>query len=270
MRTIAVYRPGKAFPSFSVTGTQCQLRCEHCQGRFLKGMAPADGPQGLLALADDLRSQGGTGFLLSGGCDAHGKVPLLPYADAVRKIKTTTQLMVNIHPGLVSEEEAGILASSLADRVSFDLVLDEDVIRHRMHLDRSPDDNLRSFSALCRAFPGRVAPHVLLGTGREERELEAVREACREDVPCVILLSLVGEKVDDWEGRLLRAVEEARRHDRTVLMGCMRPRGNPELEMKALEAGAAGMASPSAGTMKRIKERGWSVEERQYCCALHR
>ncbi|MHC1679715.1 MAG: radical SAM protein [Methanomassiliicoccales archaeon] len=270
MRTIAVYRPGKAFPSFSVTGAQCQLMCEHCQGRFLKGMVPISGPEELLALAEDVRSHGGTGFLLSGGCDAQGKVPLLPYVDAVRKIKTTTELMVNVHPGLVSEDEAGILASSLADRVSFDLVLDENVIRQRMHLDSSPEDHLRSFRAICQALPGRVAPHILLGTGREERELEAVKEACQEDVPCVILLSLVGEKVDDREGRLLRAVQDARQHGRTVLIGCMRPRGEPDLEMRALEAGAEGIALPSSETLKRIRERGWKVEERRYCCALHR
>lgn len=270
MRTIAVYRPGKAFPSFSVTGDQCQLLCEHCQGRFLKGMAPVTGTERLLALADNLCSQGGTGFLLSGGCDTQGKVPLLPYTEAIRKIKTTTQLMVNLHPGLVSEDEADILASSLADRVSFDLVLDEDVIRRRMHLGRTPDDHLRSFRALCHAFPGKVAPHVLLGTGTEVAEMEAIRAACRENVPCVILLALMGEMVEGLEGRLLRGVEEARSHGRAVLIGCMRPRGNPRLETMALEAGAAGIASPSAGTLKRIRERGWAVEERQYCCALHR
>ncbi len=270
MRTITVYRPGRAFPSVSVTGERCQLLCEHCHGRFLKGMAPVAGPGDLLALAEDLRSQGGTGFLLSGGCDTNGKVPLLPYMGTVHRIKSTTGLLVNLHPGLVSREEADLLARSLADRASFDLVLDPEVIRSRMHLDRTPEDYLDSFHSLCRAFPGRVAPHVLLGPGREGYEQEAVREACREEVPCVILLSLVGEKVDDRQGRSLRAVKEVRDHGRTALLGCMRPRGDPDLEMSSLEAGAQGLASPSAETMKRMKERGWRVEERRYCCALHR
>jgi hypothetical protein len=270
MRTIAVYRPGKDFPSVSVTGERCELLCEHCQGRFLKGMAPVDGGDELLALAEGIVSKGGTGFLLSGGCDGTGKVPLLPYVQAVRRIKTTTQLMVNLHPGLVSGKEAELLAASLADRVSFDLVLDQEVIRSRMHLDRTPEDYLDSFHEICRAFPGRVAPHVLLGTGKEDNELEAVRQACREDIPCVILLSLVGGKVPDREGRLLRAVKEARGLNRAVLLGCMRPRGDPDLEMKVLEEGAEGIASPSAETIKRMRERGWKVEERRYCCALHR
>ena len=270
MRTISVYRPGRSFPSVSVTDAKCQLLCEHCRGRFLEGMRPIAGPQELLALAGELRSRGGTGLLLSGGCDAEGKVPLLPFVEAVREIKTTTDLLVNVHPGLVSAEEAERMALSLADRVSFDLVLDPDTIRARMHLARAPDDYLDSYRALCRAFPGRVAPHVLQGIGKEEHELEAVREACREDVPCLILLSLVGDKVPDREGRLLRGVEEARRCHRPVLLGCMRPRGLPDLEMSALEAGAEGIASPSSETMKKIRERGWKIEERSVCCALHR
>lgn len=270
MRTIAVYRPGTAFPSISVTGGECQLQCEHCQGRFLKGMVPVAGPDGLLAFAEGLRSRGGTGFLLSGGCDAQGRVPLLPYVETVRRIKSSSPLMVNLHPGLVSREEARVLAASLADRASFDLVLDQDVINHRMHLGRGPDDYLESYQALCRAFPGRVAPHVLLGTGREEREIEAVSAACREDVPCIILLSLMGEKVHDREGRLLRAVREVRGKKRAALLGCMRPRGDPDLEMKVLEEGAEGIASPSPETIRRMRERDWKVEERRYCCALHR
>ena len=270
MRTIALYRPGTAFPSVSVTGGRCELLCEHCRGKYLQGMVPVLRPDDLTALAERLQSEGGTGLLLSGGCDRQGRVPLAPFLSAVREIKASTSLKVNLHPGLVSEGEAQAISASGADRISFDLVMDQEVMRDRMHLDRSPEDNLGSFLSLCRAAPGRVAPHILLGAGREEMELEAVRTACREDVPCLILLSLLGERVDDWEGRLLRAVEEGVRGGGKVLLGCMRPRGRPEVEMAALEAGAEGIAAPSAGTVKEMEERGWTAVERRICCALHR
>jgi len=269
MRTISVYRPGKAFPSVSVTGTRCELMCEHCRGRFLEGMAPVDGPEALFSLAHELAAKGGNGLLLSGGCDAQGRVPLLPYIDAIREIKRTTPLLINLHPGLVSEEEARELARSDADRFSFDLVLDQRLVSEGMHLSPSSLNHTDSFLALCRAAPGRVAPHVLLGAGDEEREMEAVRTACGQDIACLVLLSLIGRKVDDWGGRLLRAVEEGRRLQRPVLIGCMRPRGRPDVEMAALEAGAAGLANPAKGTMTAINERGWAVQERAVCCALH-
>lgn len=269
MRTIALYRPGKGFPSVSVTGERCELMCAHCQGRFLKGMLPATDPDSLVELALSVRSRGGSGMLISGGCDRQGKVPLGPFLPAIRKIREITPLLINIHPGLVSKEEAKDIAA-VSDRISFDLVLDEGAVRERMRLDRSPDDYLGSLRLLCQAAPGRVAPHVLLGIGREENETRAVSLACQEDISCLVLLSLIGEKVPDWEGRLLRAVEIGARAGRDVLLGCMRPRGHPEVEMAALEAGASGMAWPSAETVKRIKEKGWAVTEKEHCCALHR
>jgi hypothetical protein len=268
MRRITLYRPGAAFPAVSVTGMACQLMCEHCQGRYLKGMASARTPEELRRLAKELSERGATGLLLSGGCDAEGKVPLSTFLPTVKEIKRTTSLRINLHPGLVSMDEAERIAASGADRISFDLTLDDEVLQRKMHLDRSSQHNLDSFRNLCRAAPGRVAPHVLLGVGREELELEAVRTAAKENVPCIILLSLLGEKVQDWEGRLVRAVYAGA--GRPVLIGCMRPRGRSEVEMAALEAGAVGLASPSARTVAAIKEKGWTVEWRQECCALHR
>lgn len=243
--------------------------CDHCQGRFLKGMSPVESPQALLAIARELRSRGGSGLLVSGGCDAEGRVPLAPYLPTVREIRAEHGLMINLHPGLVSEE-ADALAGSMADRISFDLVLDQRAIRERVHLNKTPDDYLRSFHALRRAAPGRVAPHILLGLGDEENELRAVREACHEDVPCLVLLSLMGLEVRDRRSRLLRAVQEGVDKGGTVLLGCMRPRGDPITEIAALEAGAEGIACPDARTLRAIGERGWKVDERPVCCALHR
>ncbi|MDD1771756.1 MAG: radical SAM protein [Methanomassiliicoccales archaeon] len=270
MRRAVLFRPGADFPSISVTGRSCALMCRHCQGRYLQGMTPVQGPEELLSSAEGLVARGAEGFLLSGGCDDQGKVPLSPYLDTVRRIKSTMPLDVNLHPGLVSEDEAAEIARSDADRISFDLVLDDDVIRNDMHMDRSPTDYLRSFHALCRAASGRVTPHILLGLGDEKMELEAVKVAASEDVPCVILLSLLGEKVDDWQERLVRAVEIGASSPVPIILGCMRPRGHPGTEMAAMEAGAAGIACPSPATVGAIKGKGWEIVWRKECCAFYR
>jgi len=244
--------------------------CEHCQGRFLEGMLPARTPEELRSLAQVLCAQGASGFLLSGGCDRSGKVPLSRFLPTVQGIKRSTPLLINLHPGLVSRDEADQIASCGADRVSFDLTLDEEVLHRRMHLERTSEEVLSSFKHLCDAAPGKVAPHILLGVGREERELDAVSMAGKEAVACTVLLSLLGKTVEDWEGRLIRAVEVGTEKGRPVLIGCMRPRGRPGVEVAALEAGAVGIACPSARTVAAIKEKGWEVEWRQVCCALHR
>jgi len=269
MRTVALYRPGRNFPGLSVTGHRCDLMCGHCRGRYLKGMIPVTDPSALESAAGEVRAAGGHGILVSGGCDAKGKVPLQPFLPALRKVREEGGLLINLHPGLVSREEAADIAAS-ADRISFDLVLDASVIRSRMNLDRVPEDYAGAFRALCLAAPGRVVPHVLLGVGREENELEAVRQACQEDISCLILLSLVGENVEDWDGRLIRAVKEGAGRGRPVVLGCMRPRGRPDVEMAALRAGAEGIASPSSAIIRLIEEEGWAVREHRLCCAFHR
>ncbi|MBN1109463.1 MAG: radical SAM protein [Methanomassiliicoccales archaeon] len=269
-RTVYLYRPGKDFPALSVTGEECQLQCDHCRGRYLRGMVPVRSPQELLRKASELNAAGATGLLLSGGCDRRGRVPLLPFLPAVREVKEITPLSVNLHPGLVSQKEAEKIASTGVDRISFDLVLDPRVLRERMHLSVGPEENVHSFQRLCRSAPGRVVPHVLLGLGDERQELGAVRMAREEGAPCVILLSLLGEHVPDWQDRLLRAVRAAAELNITSLLGCMRPRSFPGLEMAALEAGAAGVACPAPGLLEELKGKGWKVERHSECCALHR
>ena len=72
-QAIRFYRPGKGFPTFSVTGSRCSLCCDHCAGRYLKGMNAVASPDELLVEAEKLKRRGGKGFLLSGGCDEDGK-----------------------------------------------------------------------------------------------------------------------------------------------------------------------------------------------------
>ncbi len=244
--------------------------CEHCQGRYLQGMLPARSPEALLEIAVRMQNQKAAGFLLSGGCDKDGKVPLTPFLPMVHRIKRTTNLKVNMHPGLLSDVEAEEMGQTGADRISFDIVLDPNVLREKMHLDRTPEDVIHSFQSLCRAAPGKVAPHVLLGPGDPDIELNAIRTAGAEDVPCLILLSLLGKKVEGWEERLLRAVGVATGTGRPVILGCMRPRGHPDVEIAALQAGASGIACPSSAVVRMVKERGWEGVWHQECCALHR
>jgi hypothetical protein len=49
----------------------------------------------------------------------------------------------------------------------------------------------------------------------------------------------------------------------------MRPRGNVELEIEAVRIGVAGLASPAAETLRRLRLDGYEVERSALCCALH-
>src|SRR5512139_3017910 len=64
------------FAAISLTGSHCDLRCGHCQGKLLESMIPAEDPETLLQEADRLRLAGAHGILVSGGANQNGEVPL--------------------------------------------------------------------------------------------------------------------------------------------------------------------------------------------------
>ena len=101
-------------------------------------------------------------MLVSGGSTLEGKVPLDPFIPTLRWIKENTDLILNIHTGLVNREEAEALAFTSADIASVDLVGKDDTVRRVYGLDASLNDYVESLYVLKDAGMN-VAPHVTLG-----------------------------------------------------------------------------------------------------------
>jgi uncharacterized radical SAM superfamily protein len=60
------------FPSISITGTACMLKCVHCNRVYLKHMENANSPVKLIEVCRRLKQKGAKGVLISGGCDEDG------------------------------------------------------------------------------------------------------------------------------------------------------------------------------------------------------
>lgn len=272
---IAFFHPGKKFPAFSVTGSRCELQCDHCRGRHLLGMRPLGAPEELEKAAGALASEGGNGLLLSGGCDRRGRVPLSPYLGTVRRIKERTGLLVNLHTGLLDEGTAAPLIGSGADAFSVDVLQDPRTIAGVLHLEASPRDYGRTVELLSPS--GRLVPHVCVGLQSEEGESATLDLISSIDVAALIVLGLVPskgtpmEEVGPQPERLVRFITKAvERIDAPVLLGCMRPRGDRTVEERAIEAGVAGIVNPSSHAEAYALGRGLTIEHRETCCALHR
>jgi lipoyl synthase len=244
-------------------------------------MLIADSGEQLLALAQQLEARGAKGFLLSGGCDPRGKVPLQGFLGAVAAIKARTRLAINVHTGLLDGiDEARALASSGADCFSVDIVQDPELIAKGMHLRRGPEDYRRTLELLFAAGAARVAPHICIGLsgGSTRGELDSLRLISKFPVGSVVLLAFMPAR-----GTPMSAVkpptpehvlEVARAAISTVsapvIMGCMRPRGDWRLEVELLRSGVQAMAMPSPRTVRWAEENGLEVEWREECCSLHR
>lgn len=269
---LTIYRPGKRFPAISVTGERCELRCEHCRGRYLRGMRAIGSGEQLLAAAAGIEASGGTGLLLSGGCDALGRVPLGPFLEAVHQIKSSTRLAVNLHPGLVDGASAPALLASGADVFSVDVLQDGSAIAERLHLGAPPEAYRRTLELLS---PGSLAPHVCVGLQSERGERSTIDMLSSFRIRALVVLGLMappGSGVRSVEAdRLVSFVRSAVRElDAPVLLGCMRPRGRARTEIEIIEAGCAGIVNPAPATVEWARSSGMEMKERQTCCALHR
>ena len=270
-KTFTVYRPGRAYPGLSVTGNRCALQCKHCQGRYLRGMLPADSPERLLDVGLRLRDGGASGVLISGGCDANGTVPLMPFLDTIARL--SSEMTVNVHTGLLDDEAARKLAATGADVYSVDLLQDERTIKERLHLDARPEDYENTIRSLISAGAS-VVPHVCVGLQPprgEDRCLELLERLAIDGVVVLALMPPPGTMpAADLDDRLVAFVERASRSPAPVLVGCMRPRGRWETEVRCILAGAAGMASPSSRTVDWLRRNDYQIVEKNVCCALHR
>jgi uncharacterized radical SAM superfamily protein len=189
----------------------------------------------------------------------------------VRKIKDTTSLAVNVHPGLVDAAGASALLASGADVFSVDVLQDRRTIAERLHLDASPADYQRTVELLS---TGKVVPHVCVGLQSEEGEEDTLEMLSSVNISAVVVLGLMAPPGSALPSvvpdRVVRFVRRAiDRLDVPVLVGCMRPRGRADAEIEMIKAGAAGMVNPSPATVQWTEAEDREVVEVGACCALH-
>ena len=267
------FLPGKDFPSISVTGGRCSLGCLHCQGHFLKGMIPAEKPSRLWQVACELQEKGATGFLLSGGCDVNGRVPMVDFAGTLKRIKRETDLLVNVHPGLVSSKEADILSSAQVDSVSVDVIGSEETLREVYNLDCTIGDVERSLRLL-REASVPLTPHICVGVhgGRlvgEWRALDMVSESDPRALVITSLLPVPGTPFEAVRAEDSDIVDFYRQSRRAlpkipIVLGCMRPRNSAWLDDTLLKEGIDGIAVPLPATLRRNRENA----VKRICCSL--
>ena len=277
-KRIRFYYPSKEFPSVSITGSACAQSCLYCNKHYLKAMHSLTTPQKMLNFALKLKAKGGKGMLISGGYDEESVVPINSYLDTISQIKKKTNLFINIHPGLVTLEQAKAIYDAGVDAASFDLVTDNHVIREVIRNGKTAVDYKKSFEALINAKL-KVVPHICLGLyyGTEKGNIEAVKLALNYDIPLIVFLGFIPTKGTPMEkskvitSDFLAKISIYTRFRKTDLeqsLGCMRVR-LPEYEREALLVGMNRIAVPKKKTIEFAKKTlGLNVESVQTCCAI--
>ena len=242
----------------------------------MRGMNAIATPDELYNEAVKLRMRGGRGFLLSGGCDPKGRVPISRYVDMVAKIGDELKLQINVHTGLLDRWEAAGLARAKASCYSVDVHGSREVIRARMHLDAPPSAFLETVKNLLDAGIENVVPHVLIGLDDDlEDAHEAVRGLAQMPVKQIVLLGFLpapstkmAKRPAATDPEMLQVVREAVSTGKRVLLGCMRPRGRSALEQACITFGVRDLSMPSRETIEWARHQGYDVAVLPQCCAL--
>jgi uncharacterized radical SAM superfamily protein len=268
-----------AFPSISITGSSCALKCKHCDGKVLDTMFPALTPKKLFKLCVKLKNKGAVGCLISGGCLPDGSVPINRFVDAIAQIKSELGLTIATHTGVVDLSTARRLKEAGVDAALIDIIGSDETIREVYQLKVSVEDFDKSLRALHESEISFV-PHVLVGLhyGKLKGELQALKMISKYSPSAVIIIAFMPihgtpmEKVDPPEPEDIAKVLVTARlmmPQIPVVLGCMRPKGKhrTRIDTLALKAGVNAIAFPAEEAIQLAESMGLEITFSSLCCS---
>jgi hypothetical protein len=267
------------FPTISLTGKGCALRCKHCGGVVLNTMYPATTPDALLELCVQLKEKGAKGCLISGGCLPSGAVPLGRFIDTVSRVKHELGLTVFAHTGVVDLQTAKALKKAGVDAALIDIIGSDETIREIYRLDVSVEDYANSLKALHEAGIEFV-PHVIVGLhyGKLEGEFHALQMISKYAPSALVIIAFMPIRGTEMENvkpprpfEMVRVIAASRlMFPKTPLvLGCMRPkdRKRAETEISAIKAGVDAIAFPTEEAIEFTESCGFKPSFSSLCCS---
>ena len=268
-----------AFPSISITGSSCALKCKHCNGKVLDTMVSASTPEQLFDVCVNLKKNGAVGCLISGGCLPDGSVPIDKFLDTISKIKQELGLTVIVHTGVVTLETVKQMKKAGVDAALIDIIGSDETIREVYHLDVTVADyeqSLNHFEAVGLPF----VPHVLVGLhyGKLKGELEALKMIAKYSPSAVITIAFMPihgtpmEKVTPPKPEnIARFIASARLllPDTPIVLGCMRPKGSHRkvTDRLAVLAGVSAIAFPVEEAIHLAESMNFEIFFSSLCCS---
>jgi uncharacterized radical SAM superfamily protein len=250
----------------SLTGDQCTLQCAHCGGRYLAHMQPIW----------EARLGGATSALISGGCDAHGCVPVGSHMEQIRAIRLGRRM--NWHVGLIDEPTMQRIVPYV-DVISFDVVGDAETVHEVYGLDKGPADYMAVYRMLRRYVP--VVPHITVGLrggqlGHEKLAMDMLAQAGLDMLVFIVFIPTPGTRYADCpqpsarEVALLLAEARQRFPLIPIHLGCMRPRATYRslLDPLAVRAGVNAIVSPSREGRSMAESLGLQAIQTRECCVF--
>ncbi len=267
------------FPSISITGSSCALKCKHCDGKVLNTMYPVSTPNELFELCKKLKAKGAVGCLISGGCLPDGSVPLDNFVDAIAKVKKELGLTIATHTGVIELSTAKRLKEAGVDAALLDIIGSNQTIQEIYRLKITVEDYDRSLKALHKSGIPFV-PHLLVGLhyGELKGELQALKIISNHSPSAIILIAFMPIHGTPMEKVVPPSPEDIAKvlvttkllmPNTPVALGCMRPKGKhrTKTDTLAVKAGVNAIAFPDEEAIKLAESLGLEISFSPICCS---
>jgi uncharacterized radical SAM superfamily protein len=269
----------KDFPTISVTGKGCALKCKHCGGKVLDTMYPTVTPEQLFETCAQLKQDGALGCLISGGCLPDGSVPLKKFLDTIGRVKRELGLKVFVHTGIIDFETADGIRKAGVDSALIDIIGSDETIREIYNLNVTVKDYEKSLKVLQKA--GIVfVPHVIVGLhyGKLKGELKALEMISKYKPSALAIIAFM-----PIHGTEMSAIQPPKPIDiakvivaarlmfpqTPLVLGCMRPKGKhrEKTDVLAIRAGVNAIAFPTEEAIKFAQKQGCKIVFSSICCS---
>jgi len=280
-KTVHCYFPGRKFPPISITGNWCALNCKHCEKHYLKHMIPTPTPSKLLETCLKLHEKGARGVLISGGNTKNGYIPLENFVDTLKQVKHETNLIINVHTGLIPLKLAEKLAKAEIDYASIDIVGDTSTIKEIYRHNKTPRDYQKALKNLEEAGIKGIAPHICIGLhyGKIKHELNALKIISTIKPSTIVLIALKPTPKTPLQNtqpptpKTIAAITAITRMlfpKTPIALGCMIPGGKQKTKIQTLaaKAGANKLTTPTHQTQKQLTKQKYKLKYHETCCVV--
>jgi len=229
------------------------------------------------------------GFLISGGFDKEGRLPLNDYLGCIKKIKNKhPYLKVYAHTGFVEVDEAIKIKKSGIDGVLANIISSKNAIETMYNLPGYlPRDYYQTLENLKKAG-NKTAPHIIIGldNGIVRSEFEAVRQIADIGTDCLVfaivkklskeinfpeIKNTSGENkgIDPKEIISLILFAQKLMPGTPISLGCARPaiKKRGQLEIDLLKNGINIIAFPTQEAINYVITEKIRYKFEETCCA---
>lgn len=267
------------FPTISLTGRSCALKCKHCNGKVLNTMYSATTPEKLLNLCVQLRNRGTFGCLISGGCLPDGSVPLGKFIDVIEKIKRNLGLVLVVHTGVIDFNRAEKLRDAGVDAALIDIIGSDKTIKEIYRLNLTVEAYENSLKALHEVGITFV-PHVIVGLhyGKLNGELKALEMISSYSPSALVIIAFMPIRGSEMESveppkpvdiAKIIAIARLMLPQTPLALGCMRPKGKHRIktDVLAIKAGINAIAFATEEAIEFAQKQGYETIFSPLCCS---